>query len=165
MVDVADYSYHDYFQPLHAGIQKIESNRGTSSPQHQPFIALAEASTTEFNGDVFAFHFIYSGNFIGQVEVEQYGSSRVEMGINPETFEWKLEPNENFHTPEVVLNYSPYGFNGMSQTFHDIYQNQLIPQYFQARERPILLNTWEANYFDINETELLVRSEEHTSEL
>jgi len=147
-------------QPLHAGIQKIESNRGTSSPQHQPFIALAEASTTEFNGDVFAFHFIYSGNFIGQVEVEQYGSSRVEMGINPETFEWKLEPNENFHTPEVVLNYSPYGFNGMSQTFHDIYQNQLIPQYFQARERPILLNTWEANYFDINETELLVQADQ-----
>lgn len=142
-------------QPLHAGIQKIESSRGTSSPQHQPFLALADPSTNEFQGEVYAFHFIYSGNFAAQVEVEQYGSSRIQLGIQPETFEWRLEPKQDFQTPEVVINYSTAGFNGMSQTFHDLYQQHLVPAAWQKRERPILLNTWEANYFDFHETELL----------
>jgi alpha-galactosidase len=105
-------------QPLHSGIQKIESSRGTSSPQHQPFLALADPTTDEFQGEVLAFHLVYSGNFAAQVEVEQYGSSRVQLGIQPETFEWCLPPDKMFQTPEAVLNYSTNGFNGMSQTFH-----------------------------------------------
>ncbi|MHC5248571.1 alpha-galactosidase [Enterococcus sp. LJL90] len=142
-------------QALHPGIQKIESSRGTSSPQHQPFIALADASTTEFAGEVFGFHLVYSGNFAAQVEVEQYGSSRLQMGIQPETFEWQLNPQTSFQTPEVVINYSQKGFNGMSQTFHQVYQEYLVPQTFAKAERPILLNTWEANYFDLAEEELI----------
>ena len=142
-------------QALHTGIQKIESSRGTSSPQHQPFLALADSTTDEFQGEVYAFHLIYSGNFAAQVEVEQYGSSRVQLGIQPETFEWCLAPEETFQTPEVVINYSNEGFNGMSQTFHKVYQEQLVPISWQKQERPILLNTWEANYFDFKEKDLL----------
>ena len=142
-------------QALHTGIQKIESSRGTSSPQHQPFLALADSTTDEFQGEVYAFHLVYSGNFAAQVEVEQYGSSRVQLGIQPETFEWCLAPEETFQTPEVVINYSNEGLNGMSQTFHKVYQEQLVPISWQKLERPILLNTWEANYFDFKERDLL----------
>lgn len=142
-------------QALHTGIQKIESSRGTSSPQHQPFLALADSTTDEFQGEVYAFHLVYSGNFAAQVEVEQYGSSRVQLGIQPETFEWSLAPEETFQTPEVVINYSNEGFNGMSQTLHKVYQEQLVPISWQKQERPILLNTWEANYFDFKEKDLL----------
>lgn len=145
-------------QALHPGIQKIESSRGTSSPQHQPFLALANPETTEFTGEVFAFHFVYSGNFTAQVEVEQYGSSRVQIGIQPETFEWKLTQDHSFQTPEVVMNYSEDGFNGMSQTFHRLYQTYLIPEQFSQQERPILLNTWEANYFDLSAEALLTQA-------
>ena len=145
-------------QALHPGIQKIESSRGTSSPQHQPFLALANPETTEFTGEVFAFHFVYSGNFTAQVEVEQYGSSRVQIGIQPETFEWKLTQDHSFQTPEVVMNYSEDGFNGMSQTFHRLYQTCLIPEQFSQQERPILLNTWEANYFDLSAEALLTQA-------
>ncbi|MCO8298088.1 alpha-galactosidase [Tetragenococcus halophilus] len=142
-------------QALRPGIQKIESSRGTSSPQHQPFLALMDPFTTEFDGEVFAFHFIYSGNFIAQVEREQYGSTRVQMGINPDHFEWVLKPQATFYTPEVVLNYSSSGINGMSQNFHTVYQQHLVNPVFKTKERPILLNTWEANYFDLSEKKLL----------
>ncbi|MGX2946869.1 alpha-galactosidase [Enterococcus alishanensis] len=146
-------------QKLHPGIQKIESSRGTSSPQHQPFLALVNPETTETSGPVFAFHFVYSGNFVAQVEVEQYGSSRLQMGINPDNFEWQLQPKAIFQTPEVVMNYSQRGFNQMSQTFHQIYQKELIPTGFINKERPILLNTWEANYFEFAETALLEQAQ------
>jgi alpha-galactosidase len=147
-------------QALHPGIQRIESTRGTSSPQHQPFLALANRETTEFSGEVYGFHFVYSGNFIAQVEVEQYGSSRIQLGIHPDTFEWKLTQNETFQTPEAVLTYSHAGFNGMSQTFHKLYQTCLVPRAFKKEERPILLNTWEANYFELSEEKLLEQAEQ-----
>lgn len=146
-------------QALHEGIQKIESSRGTSSPQHQPFLALMDSTTNEFQGEVYAFHLIYSGNFTAQVEVEQYGSSRVQLGIQPETFEWCLEPNASFQTPEAVISYSDAGLNGMSQTFHTLYQKELIPVQWKDQERPILVNTWEANYFDFHEADLLQQAE------
>lgn len=146
-------------QALHEGIQKIESSRGTSSPQHQPFLALMDSTTNEFQGEVYAFHLIYSGNFTAQVEVEQYGSSRVQLGIQPETFEWCLEPNASFQTPEAVISYSDAGLNGMSQTFHALYQKELIPVQWKDQERPILVNTWEANYFDFHEADLLQQAE------
>lgn len=136
---------------LHNGIQKIESTRGVSSPQHQPFLALLNPNTDEFSGEVRAFHLIYSGNFQAQVEVEQYGSSRVQLGINAEGFSWKLPPGGRFDTPEGVMVYSNHGLNDMSHTFHTLYQQHLCPKSFRNQERPIVLNTWEANYFDISE--------------
>lgn len=142
-------------QPLHPGIQAIGSTRGTSSPQHQPFLGLADTSTTETHGDVYGFHLIYSGNFIAQAEVEQYGSTRVQLGIHPDTFEWKLEPATSFQTPEAVLNFSSQGLNQLSQTFHALYQTRLAPSQWQQKERPVLLNSWEGNYFDFTESDLL----------
>lgn len=145
--------------PLRPGIQGISSLRGTSSPQHQPFIALSEPDANEDIGEVYGFHLIYSGNFLAEVEVEQYGSSRVQIGIHPDTFQWKLEPDTSFQSPEVVLNYSASGFNGLSQTFHRVYQECLMPKSWRSKERPILLNTWEGNYFDFHETELLKQAD------
>jgi alpha-galactosidase len=136
---------------LQNGIQKIESTRGVSSPQHQPFLALLNPNTDEFSGEVRAFHLIYSGNFQAQVEVEQYGSARVQLGINTEGFSWKLSPGGSFDTPEAVMVYSNHGLNEMSHTFHTLYQQYLCPKSFRNQERPIVLNTWEANYFDISE--------------
>lgn len=150
-------------QKIQSGIQRIESTRGTSSPQHQPFFALADTYTSEFSGEVFAFHLIYSGNFVGQVELEQYGSIRAQLGIHPEHFEWVLEPEAAFYTPEAVLNYSNQGFNGMSQNFHYLYQNHLVIDTFAHKERPILLNTWEANYFDLSEESLIKQAKSAAS--
>lgn len=150
-------------QKIRPGIQKIESTRGTSSPQHQPFLALVEPTTSEFQGSVYAFHFVYSGNFIAQVELEQYGTTRVQMGIHPDHFEWQLAPNTHFYTPEVVLNYSNAGFNGLSQTFHQVYQQHLIAPTWQKEARPILLNTWEGNYFDLSEEKLIAQAKKAAS--
>lgn len=141
--------------PLRSGIQAVSSIRGTSSPQHQPFLALADPHATENQGNVYAFHLVYSGNFLAQAEVEQYGSTRVQLGIHPENFSWKLSPGTEFQTPEAVLNFSDSGFNKMSQTFHQLYQARLVPEFWQKKERPVLLNTWEGNYFSFTEADLL----------
>ncbi|MDN5951293.1 MAG: alpha-galactosidase [Loigolactobacillus coryniformis] len=135
--------------PLYPGIQKIESARGTSSPQHQPFFALMAPETTEYNGEVYAFHLIYSGNFMGAVEVDQYGNIRAQLGLNPDTFTWQLTAQETFVAPEVIINYSTSGLNGMSQNFQHLYQANLVAPQFRRRSRPILINTWETMHFDL----------------
>lgn len=145
--------------PLHQGIQRIESVRGSSSPQHQPFFALMQPQTTQNSGEVYGFHFIYSGNFLAQTEADQYGCVRAQLGIHPETFTWRLNPGESFDTPEVILNYSNEGLNGMSHNFHWLYQYHLMPQRFVKEERPILLNSWEAMYCDVNLEKIEEQSE------
>lgn len=135
---------------LHQGIQKIESVRGSSSPQHQPFFALLSQDTKENYGEVYAFHLIYSGNFSGEVEVDQFGNIRSQIGINKDMFCWELKPNEYFETPEAVINYSCQGLNGMSQNFHWLYQYNLLPKTYAKKERPILLNSWESMYYDVS---------------
>lgn len=135
---------------LHHGVQKISSTRGSSSAQHQPFFALVSPKTSNENGEVYAFHLIYSGNFLGQVEMDQFKNIRAQLGINPETFSWNLRKNESFFTPEAVLNYSDEGLNGMSQNFHWLYRNHLLPKKFIKKERPILLNSWESMYYDVS---------------
>ncbi len=136
--------------PIHHGIQKIESTRGSSSPQYQPFLALTSPNTTEKTGEVYGFHFIYSGNFLAQAEKDQFGNVRVQMGIHPELFAWDLKPQESFYTPEVVINYSDCGLNGMSRNFHRLYKTHLLPRQFSGKTRPVLLNTWEAMYYDVS---------------
>lgn len=134
---------------IHHGIQKIESTRGSSSPQHQPFFALISPDTSEEKGEVYGFHLIYSGNFLAQAECSQFGSIRAQMGIHPDTFCWELAPGEVFYTPEAVLNYSSGGLNAMSHNFHTLYRRHLFPKSFAGKERPILLNSWEAMYYDV----------------
>ena len=135
---------------IHHGIQKTESVRGSSSPQHQPFFALVSPDTSEEKGEIYAFHLIYSGNFLAQAECDQFGNVRAQIGIHPDTFCWELSPGETFHTPEAVLNYSIDGLNGMSHNFHTLYRRHLFPGTFAGKERPLLLNSWEAMYYDVN---------------
>ncbi|WP_223292429.1 alpha-galactosidase [Salipaludibacillus neizhouensis] len=140
--------------PLREGVQSVESRRDASSHQHNPFLALARKETDENHGEVFAFNFVYSGNFLGSVEVDQFNQTRVNMGINPFDFTWLLEPDESFQSPEVVMAYSGNGFGGMSKTFHKLYRTRLCRGKFRDEERPVLINNWEATYFDFNEDKL-----------
>ncbi|MFC7321719.1 alpha-galactosidase [Halobacillus campisalis] len=146
---------HVKSRELVSGIQSISSTRGTSSSQQNPFLALKRTNTDEFQGEVYGFNFVYSGNFLAQVEVDQYDVARVTMGINPFDFRWVLEPGQSFQTPEVVMVYSDEGLNGMSQTYHELYRERLVRGPWKKEERPVLINNWEATYFDFNEEKLL----------
>ena len=126
----------------------IESNRGTSSPQATPFWGLMRRETTEREqGEALGINLIYSGNFWGCVQCGQYGTTRVQLGINPFQFEWNLEPGEKFNTPEAVLVYSVQGIGGMSEIFHRLYRNRVCRGVHRDRERPILLNSSGRNVF------------------
>lgn len=140
---------------LTQGVQAIGSMRGNSSHEHNPFLALKRSHTDERQGEVIGFSFIYSGNFRIQAEVDAHDTLRVMAGINPETFSWKLDAGESFQTPEAVVAYTDQGLNGMSQIFHKLYQKRLARGYWRDRPRPILINNWEATYFDFTEERLL----------
>lgn len=140
---------------LEQGIQSVESTRGTSSHNHNPFVVLKRPETTEFSGEAIGFSLIYSGNFLAQAEVDTWNTTRMTMGINPFGFDWKLAPGEAFQTPEAVIVFSTTGLNGMSQTFHKLYQKRLARGYWRDRARPILINNWEATYFDFTEDKLV----------
>ncbi|MEH7010869.1 alpha-galactosidase [Neobacillus niacini] len=149
---------------LEMGIQSISSLRGASSHHHNPFLALKRPASTEHTGEVYGFNFVYSSNFIMQVEVDHYDIARLTVGIHPFGFKWNLVPDESFQSPEVVMVYSDQGLNGMSQAFHNLYRENLIPNQWKKEERPILINNWEATYFDFNE-ERLVNIAKSASEL
>lgn len=137
------------------GFMGVESVRGESSHQEHPFMALAAGNADQSQGEVYGMHFVYSGNFIGQVELGQFDTVRVGMGIHPENFCWKLEKGDSFQTPEVVLVYSDTGYDGMTHQFHELYRNHLIRSEYKDKKRPILINNWEATYFDFNTEKLL----------
>jgi alpha-galactosidase len=142
-------------RPLVSGTQSVESRRGASSHQHNPFIALLQKGANEDYGEVYGFSLVYSGNFLAQIEVDQFRTTRVSMGINSFDFTWLLEPGESFQTPEVVMVYSDKGLNGMSQTYHQLYRTRLARGVYRDRQRPILINNWEATYFNFNEEKIL----------
>lgn len=141
---------------LEMGIQSIQSLNGTCcGAEHNPFFALKRPHTTESQGEVYGFSLVYSGNYLGQVEVSTFDMTRVMMGINPEDFSWELKSGESFQTPEVVMVYSDKGLNKMSQTYHRLYRKRLMHGEWRDKARPILLNNWEATYFDFNEEKIL----------
>lgn len=141
---------------LEMGIQSIQSLNGTCcGAEHNPFLALKRPHTTENQGEVYGFSLVYSGNHLGQVEVSTFDMTRVMMGINPEDFSWELTQGESFQTPEVVMVYSDQGLNKMSQTYHRIYRKRLMHGTWRDQARPILLNNWEATYFDFDEEKIL----------
>lgn len=140
---------------LCTGVQSVYSMRGCSSNNYNPFIALKRPETTELSGEAYGFSFVYSGNFLAQVEVDTYHVSRIMMGIHPNTFSWKLEQGETFQTPEAVMVYAANGLNEMSQTFHNLYQKRLARGEWRDKVRPILINNWEATYFDFNEDKII----------
>ncbi|WP_314002676.1 alpha-galactosidase [uncultured Paenibacillus sp.] len=137
-------------RPLTMGLQAVDSKRGSSSHQHNPFMALVRKGADEDQGEVYGFSLVYSGNFLANVEVDQYRATRVTMGLNPFDFSWLLQPGESFQTPEAVTVYSNEGLGGMSRTYHRLYRTRLARGEFRDKERPVLINNWEATYFDFN---------------
>ena len=137
------------------GRQQVSSLRGESSHQEHPFLAVLDKHADQDQGQVYAMHFVYSGNFVAQAERSQYDSLRMTMGIHPEGFTWLLAPGESFTAPEVVLVYSSRGLGGMTHTFHDLYRNHLIRSPYLHQKRPVLINNWEATYFDFNGDKLV----------
>ncbi|PZD96280.1 alpha-galactosidase [Paenibacillus sambharensis] len=132
------------------GMQSVESRRGSSSHVQNPFLALMADGADEDHGDVYGISFVYSGSFLAGVEVDQFHSARLFMGLNPFDFGWRLEPGESLQTPEVVMVHSHEGLGGMSRTYHDIYRSRLCRGAFRDQTRPILVNNWEATYFNFN---------------
>ena len=137
------------------GKTSVGSIKGESSHQEHPFMAWMTKNATQTTGEVYAMHFIYSGNFIAQLEKSQFDSIRAVMGIHPADFGWKLESGDSFDTPEVVLTYSSDGLGTMTRNFHDFYRKHLIRSKYRNQKRPILINNWEATYFDFNTEKLL----------
>lgn len=140
---------------LEQGIQSVGSMRGNSSHNHNPYVILKRPFTDEFQGEAIGFSLIYSGNFLAQAEVDTFDTTRVLLGIHPFGFDWKLAPGEEFQTPEAVMVYTDQGLNHLSQTYHRLYQKRLARGYWRDRERPILINNWEATYFDFTEEKLV----------
>lgn len=145
---------HVVRRPLVHGTQSIESRRGASGHSENPFLALVSKETTETRGDAYGFSLVYSGSFLASAEVDQYNTTRVAMGINPFDFEWLLEMGESFQTPEVVMVYSNNGIGEMSRTYHKLYRNRLARGKYRNAERPVLINNWEATYFNFSEEKL-----------
>ena len=142
-------------RPLAAGHQGVSSRRGASSAQASPFMALARPETAQQTGEAIGATLVYSGNFLANAEVSQFGATRLLMGIGDDDFSWQLLPGDAFQTPEAALVYSDAGIGGMSRGFHRLMENHLLPRRWMHRARPVLLNSWEAAYFDFDEDKLL----------
>ena len=140
--------------PLSHGIFEISSTRVSSSHHLNPFLALCDRRADEDYGEVYGFNLVYSGSYSMKTQVDQLGFTRIGGGINEKDFCWKLGKDERFETPEAVLVYSDKGINGMSQQFHRLYRDYLIPANHAYKKRPIVLNNWESTYFDFTEKTL-----------
>jgi len=141
--------------PVVSGKYINSSITGTSSSRANPFVMLSKKNACEDYGWVYGFNLIYSGNHYECCEVSPYGKVRFVAGINPTGFEWTLKPGEKFETPEAVMCFSDKGFNGMSSAMHDFVNSHIVRGAWKERLRPVLLNSWEAAYFDISERKLL----------
>lgn len=146
--------------PLHKGVQSIGSTRGSSSHTFNPFVALLDKRTTEHQGEVYGFSLLYSGNFLALAEVDNFDVTRVMMGIHPQGFSWNLKEGEIFYTPEAVLVYSNDGLNGLSQEYHKIIERHIIHEKYRNDVRPVLINNWEATYFNFDEETILAIARE-----
>ncbi len=140
---------------LEHGRQSVASKRGSSSHNHNPFVAIADDKANEDYGEVYGFNLVYSGNFSCDIEVDALCATRLIMGINPESFSWKLEPGESFQSPEVVMAYSDEGIGGMSREYHRFYRNNLVRGEWKNKKRPLLINSWEGAGFDFDDDKLV----------
>lgn len=146
---------HVRIRPLELGRQSISSSRGASSHEHNPFVALRRSSTSEEHGEAIGAALVYSGNFLAEVEVEPFGTTRIRIGIDPETFGWRLEPGAEFVTPEAVIVYSDAGMGALSDALHRLFRERLARGSWRDRPRPVLVNSWEGTYFDFDAGRLL----------
>ena len=154
---------HIIRKEIRSGSQSIESRRGSSSHAQNPFMALVRKDTTEQHGEVYGFSLVYSGNFLANVEVDMYENARAQIGINPFDFTWLLKSKEEFTAPEAVLVYSNEGLTGMSHIYNCLYGKRLCRGKYRDEVRPILINNWEATYFDFNETKIKEIAREATN--
>ena len=154
---------HIIRKEIRSGSQSIGSRRGSSSHAQNPFMALVRKDTTEQHGEVYGFSLIYSGNFLANVEVDMYENARAQIGINPFDFTWLLKSKEEFTAPEAVLVYSNEGLTGMSHIYNCLYGKRLCKGKYRDEVRPILINNWEATYFDFNETKIKEIAREATN--
>ncbi len=142
-------------RPIGYGMYVNSSTTGDSSNRHNPGFLLAAAGATENQGSVYGFNLVYSGNHYSAVEVSGQDLVRVSVGINPHCFEWTLAKGQRFETPEAVLTYSFAGFNGVSQNFHAFVNRHIVRGDWKGKERPVLLNNWEAHFFKFTRGKLL----------
>ena len=154
---------HIIRKEIRSGSQSIGSRRGSSSHAQNPFMALVRKDTTEQHGEVYGFSLIYSGNFLANIEVDMYENARAQIGINPFDFTWLLKSKEEFTAPEAVLVYSNEGLTGMSHIYNCLYGKRLCKGKYRDEVRPILINNWEATYFDFNETKIKEIAREATN--
>jgi alpha-galactosidase len=144
-----------YDIPICIGKHINASYCGCSSNRANPFVMLSKEHTSEDDGPCYGLNLIYSGNHYEAAEVNAYRKTRIVTGINPQSFCFVLEPGDSFEAPEAVMTFSSEGFNGMSQHMHDFVRECVVRGEWKHRLRPVLLNSWEAAYFDINESKLL----------
>lgn len=140
---------------LEYGTQGVYSMRGCSSHQFNPFLALIRKHTDECSGEALGFSLIYSGDFLAQAEVDNFDVTRITMGIHPNEFRWELQSGQSFQTPEMIIVYSGHGLNEMSQVYHELYRTRLARGVWRDKSRPILINNWEATYFDFDEDKIM----------
>jgi len=140
---------------LTKGIFTMDSKQGNSSNGHNPFFLLKEQTTNEVYGNVYGMALVYSGNFEANIEINSHDFLRMNIGVNGFDFRYPLEKGEEFITPEVLLSFSETGMSKISNQFHDAINNHIISPNFKEKERPILVNNWEATYFDFNQKKLL----------
>ncbi len=145
--------------PLHHGTQSIMSRRGASSHQYNPFMALCTHKATEESGEAYGFNFVYSGSFLNELDVDQLNTTKVLMGLGSECFNYTLDVGERFESPEAVMTYSANGLGKMSRSFHKFTRNNIMPA-ISLEPHPVVLNTWEACYFDIDAEKLVRFAEE-----
>ncbi len=140
---------------LNWGTQSVSSTKGVSSAEHNPSFILKREHCNEDSGVAYGFAFVYSGNFLCEVDVSTYDQSRINIGIHPQNFTWKLEKGETFTTPEAVMAYTYKGLNKMSQDFHKLFRERLCRGKFRDKARPILLNNWEATEMTFDEDKIM----------
>jgi alpha-galactosidase len=141
--------------PINHAKLSVESTRGMSSHHHNPFVILADRHATETAGECYGFSLLYSGNFLAQVEVDQIGQTRFAMGIHPYAFRYALMPGDEFTSPEIAMSYSCEGLQKLSQNYHKLIRNHICRGIYKNARRPILINNWEATYFDYNADKLV----------
>lgn len=141
--------------PLHHGIQSVGSRRGFSSHQHNPFVILCSHNAGEDHGNCYGASFVYSGNFAAEAEVTQADCTRMTMGIHDAQFQFELQPQESFTAPEVMLSFSSEGLGTLSRNYHKAIRYHICRGKYKTARRPILINNWEATYFNFNTEKLL----------
>lgn len=140
--------------PLHHGTQSVYSNRGASSHQYNPFIALCSHNATEERGEAYGFNFVYSGSFLDEVDVDQLCRTRVLIGLGGECFSYSVGGGESFCSPEAIMTYSAAGIGKMTRNLHNFVRKHIMPP-VALEPHPVVLNTWEACFFNIDQEKLI----------